>query len=52
MKRLFRIEIWFRYRGADEKDYFIEDIEAEDEESAHKIARTLRRNIFNTYTII
>lgn len=46
----YNIECWYRYRGGDEKDFFDEDITATYEEEAHAKAKTLRKNIFKTYT--
>lgn len=44
----FKIEYWYLYRGADEKDCEIEEIEANSyEEACNKIKSNKKRRVFN-----
>lgn len=45
---IFKIEFWFRYAGANEKDFEIENVEAEDyEEACEKITTGKKRRVFD-----
>ena len=46
---IYNLECWYIFNGGDDKDYFDEDVTAENEEEAHAKAKALRRNIYKTY---